>query len=75
VVEQQPDEQDGGQVGAQQRLVRVGALAELSSRPARRWACESTGMTTSDSAASAMPTVDGAACSAPASARTDSTPT
>src|SRR5215217_1086486 len=49
------------------------ALAEPSSRPARRCAYDRNGITTSDTAASTIPTVEWSAASTPSSARTDST--
>jgi hypothetical protein len=45
------------------------AEAEPNSRPARRWAADSSGITTSDSAASAMPGRDCPASPVPGSAR------
>ena len=51
------------------------ALAEPSSRPARRCAYDSPGMTASDTAASTIPTVEWAAGSPSSSDRTASTVT
>ena len=49
------------------------AVAEPSARPALRWAYDRNGITTSDTAASTIPTVDGSASADPSSARIDST--
>jgi hypothetical protein len=51
------------------------ALAEPSSRPARRCAYDSSGMTTSDTAAKTIPAVEDPAVSPPSRDRTDSTVT
>src|SRR5690606_1726724 len=51
------------------------ALAEPSSRPARRWAYDSTGMITSESAARISPGVECSASPPPSSAATESTDT
>lgn len=59
-VEQQPGEQHRGQVGAQQRLLGIGDRAGRAELPpgAALGVGRRTGITTSETAASTMPTVE-----------------
>ena len=74
-VEHQSEQQHPGEEHSKVCLESATALAEPSSRPARRWAYDRNGMTSSDTAASTMPTVEGAASAAPKRLRSASTVT